>query len=56
MSNFEMFSNWILTQGLFVLALACFCLLSEVSAAPAPAPEPILDPLSATIGAAGDVY
>ena len=43
-------------QGLFVLALASFCLLSDVSGAPAPAPAPILDPLSATIGAAGDLY
>ena len=38
-------------QGFFVLALACCCLLTEVSAAPAP----IIDPLSATIGAAGAV-
>ena len=38
-------------QGFFVLALACCCLLNEVSAAPVP----IIDPLSATIGAAGAV-
>ena len=45
-------------QGLFVVALACCCLLSDVSGAPAPAPAPapIIDPLSATIGAAGDLY
>jgi len=40
-------------QGLFVLALACCCLLSDVSAAPLPGP--LIDPLSATIGAAGGV-
>ena len=40
-------------QGFFLLALACFCLLSDVSAAPLP--QPLLDPLSATIGAAGGV-
>merc|ERR1712080_347706 len=38
-------------MGLFVLAVACCCLLSDVSAAPLPAP--LIDPLSATIGAAG---
>ena len=41
-------------QGLFVLALACCCLLSDVSAAPLPAP--LIDPLSATIGAAGGIF
>ena len=46
-------SNTNSIQGLFVLALAICCLLSDVSAAPLP--EPLLDPLSATIGAAGGV-
>ena len=47
-------SNTNSIQGLFVLALAICCLLSDVSAAPLPAP--LLDPLSATIGAAGGVF